>query len=117
MCLPQPPENATATCLAALIAGFYALMPAYPDYRHLFSAERASASIRVLRGHEAPLVLCFLQENFKAGSYAPTLSNDKLVGQLADFLETHNLSGDGDEGDLGGLGLSWAERATRLVKE
>jgi len=89
----------------------------YPDYRHLFSAEHAPASIRVLRSHEAPLVLCFLQENFKAGSYAPTVSNDRLVGQLADFLETHNLSGDSEEGDLAALGLSWAERAVRLVKE
>ncbi len=92
-------------------------MPAYPDYRRLFSAEHAPASIRVLRGHEAPLVLCFLQEHFKGGSYAPTVSNDRLVGQLADFLETHDLSGLSDEGDLAVLGLSWAERAARLVKE
>ena len=92
-------------------------MPAYPDYRHLFSAERAPTTIRVLRSHEAPLVLCFLQENFKVGSYAPTLFNDKLVGQLADFLETWNVCGGNDEGDLTALGMSWAEQAARLVKE
>jgi len=71
----------------------------------------------VLRSHEAPLVLCFLQENFKAGNYTPALATDKLVGQLADFLETWDVSGSDDEGDLTALELSFTERAAKLVKE
>lgn len=89
----------------------------YPLYRNLFSADRAPAAIRVLRSREAPLVLCFLQENFKASNYAPALATDKLVGQLADFLETWDVSGGDDEGDLTALGLSFTERAAKLVKE
>ncbi|WP_223649540.1 DUF3375 family protein [Hymenobacter psoromatis] len=89
----------------------------YPLYRGLFSADRAPAAVRVLRSHEAALVLCFLQENFKAGSYAPVRANDWLAGQLADFLETWDVRGDDDAGDLPTLGLSWAERAARLLRD
>ncbi|RZK32007.1 MAG: hypothetical protein EOO63_02650, partial [Hymenobacter sp.] len=85
----------------------------YPLHRSLFSADRAPAAVRVLRSHEAALVLCFLQENFKAGNYTPVLANDRLVGQLADFLETWGVSGSDDEGDLAALGLSYTERAAR----
>ncbi|WP_375418689.1 DUF3375 family protein [uncultured Hymenobacter sp.] len=88
----------------------------YPLYRSLFSADRAPAAVRVLRSRSAPLVLCFLQEMFKAGSYTPVLANDKLTSQLADFLETQGLTGQEEEGDLSGLGISFEDQAPRLLK-
>jgi len=42
-----------------------------PAYRRFFSAEHTLATVRVLRSHEAPLVLRFLQKNFKASGYVP----------------------------------------------
>ncbi len=83
-------------------------------YRNLFAAERAPASVRVLRSHNAPLVLCFLQENFKGSPYTSVLANDQLIGRLADFLETCGFS---EEGDLALLGLTFEERAAKLVKD
>lgn len=87
----------------------------YQLYRSLFHPERTPVAIRVLRSHNAPLVLCFLQESFKSSSYAPVLASDKLTGRLADFLETWGH--EEDEGDLSQLGTSTEERAVKLVKD
>jgi hypothetical protein len=91
-------------------------MPDYPRYRALFAADLAPVSIRVLRSRSAPLVLCFLQESFKTGSYAPVLAGEKLTGLLADFLETWEPETD-DAGNLGTLGIPAEERAARLLKD
>ena len=87
----------------------------YQHYRQLFSFERPRPPIRLLRSRNAALVLCFLQESFKGGSYAPVLAGDKLTTQLADFLETHQ-AGDA-EGDLSTLGLPYEEQAAQLLKK
>ncbi|WP_020594771.1 hypothetical protein [Spirosoma panaciterrae] len=41
-----------------------------------------------MRSRNPTLILCFLQEAFKAEQYSPTLSHERLAGHLADFLET-----------------------------
>ena len=87
----------------------------YPRYRALFSPDRPAVSVRLLRSRNAPLVLSFLQESFKAGGYAPVLAGDQLTGLLADFLETWQ-AGD-DEGDLTTLGLPYEDQAAQLLKK
>ncbi|TVT41854.1 DUF3375 domain-containing protein [Hymenobacter setariae] len=87
----------------------------YPRYRALFSPDRPAVFVRLLRSRNAALVLCFLQESFKAGSYAPVLSGEKLNGLLADFLEV-NQAGD-EEGDLTILGLPYEDQAAQLLKK
>lgn len=86
----------------------------YPLYRNLFSAERAPASIRVLRSRHAALVLSFLQESFKEGSYTPVLANERLAGLLVDFLEQWEPE---EEGDLSTLGQPAEERAAKLLRD
>ncbi len=91
-------------------------MPApYSRYRALFSSERPAVFVRLLRSRNAPLVLCFLQESYKAGSYTPEVSGEKLNGLLADFLEEHQ-AGD-EEGDLTTLGLPYEDQAAQLLKK
>ena len=87
----------------------------YPRYRTLFSPDRPAAPMRLLRSRNAPLVLCFLQESFKTGNYAPVVSGDKLTDLLANFLETWQ-TGD-DEGDLPTLGLPYEDQAAQLLKK
>ena len=58
-------------------------------YRALFNPDRPAVFVRLLRSRNAALVLCFLQESFKAVGYAPEISGEKLVGLLADFLDTN----------------------------
>ena len=86
---------------------------AYPDYKKLFNSD--NSSIKVLRARNAPLILCFLQESFKAKDYTPTIPNEKLVGLLADFLENWQIGE--EEGDLVGLTLSVEEKAIKYIKD
>lgn len=88
----------------------------YVDYRKLFSPERPSAAVRLLRSQNAPLVLCFLQQSFKAGNYSPVLASEELARDLAEFLETEQ-AGDAEEGDLTTLGLPYDEQAAQLLKK
>lgn len=92
----------------------------YLRYQAFFNADRTGAPerpvpIKVLRSRNPALVLCFLQETFKGESYQPTISNERLVGALAGFLETW---GDpDDEVDLQTTLLSYDERAARRLKD
>lgn len=87
----------------------------YPRYRALFSPDRPAVPMRLLRSRQAPLVLCFLQESFKMGSYSPVLAGDRLAGQLAEFLDTWE-AGD-EEADLTTLGLPSEDRAAKLLND
>ena len=53
-------------------------MPTYPDYQAFFHPERGAAALRVLRARNAPLILCFLQQSFKAETYHPVISHAVL---------------------------------------
>ena len=85
----------------------------YTDYKKLFNSE--NPSIKVLRARNAPLILCFLQKSFKAKDYTPTIANEKLVGLLADFLESWQIGE--DEDDLAGFILSGEEKAIKFIKD
>ncbi|WP_151087275.1 DUF3375 family protein [Hymenobacter baengnokdamensis] len=87
----------------------------YPFYRTLFSPDRPAVFVRLMRSHNAPLVLCFLQESFKEGNYSPVISGEKLAGMLIDFLDTNQVSA--EEGELTTLGLPYEEQATQLLKK
>ncbi len=87
----------------------------YPTYQALFHPTTPYPAIRVLRARQAPLILCFLHQSFKAEAYAPVISGVRLTGLLIDFLETWEL---GDEdGDATTLGQPVEAKAARLIKE
>jgi hypothetical protein len=87
----------------------------YQRYRTLFSPDRPAIAIRLLRSRNAALVLCFLQESFKAGSYSPVLAGGQLINLLAEFLENNQASD--DEGELTNLGLPYEDQATQLLRK
>ncbi|QMW03205.1 DUF3375 family protein [Spirosoma foliorum] len=86
----------------------------YPRYQSFFNADWTPIPIKVLRSRNPALVLCFLQEAFKADNYSPALTNERLVGNLADFLE---IWGDADDDSLISVMMSYDEKATKLIKD
>lgn len=87
----------------------------YTRYRTLFSPDRPAVFVRLLRSRNAALVLCFLQESFKAASYSPELAGEKLAYLLAEFLENNQVSD--DDGDLATLGLPYEDQAAHLLRK
>ena len=88
----------------------------YPRYQSFFAADRTPVPIRVLRSRNPALVLCFLQEAFKADNYTPILTNERLVGSLADFLETWG-DADEDDSDLTSVVMSFEEKAAKRIRD
>lgn len=86
----------------------------YPQYQVFFHPERGAAALRVLRARSAPLILCFLQQSFKAATYAPVISNDSLTAQLADFLQEWNVAA--EEADVADPGVVPEEKAVTLIR-
>ncbi|RCR71470.1 DUF3375 domain-containing protein [Larkinella punicea] len=87
----------------------------YPKYQAFFNPERTPVPLKVLRARTAPLILSFLQENFKNTDYTPALTNERLVNNLADFLETWNTRD--DEGDLASAVLGFDDRAAKFIRD
>lgn len=83
----------------------------YIKYQNLLNT---STHLKLLRANNAPLILCFLQMMFKTKDYTTTISNEKLVGSLADFLEDERI-GD-EEGDLNSFTVSYEEKSTKYLK-
>ena len=83
----------------------------YIKYQNLLNT---SIHLKLLRANNAPLILCFLQMVFKAKDYSTTISNEKLVGSLADFLENEGI-GD-EEGDISSFTISYEDKSTKYLK-
>ncbi|TGE23864.1 DUF3375 family protein [Hymenobacter aquaticus] len=90
-------------------------MPTYPDYQAFFHPERGAASLRVLRARNAALILCFLQQSFKAETYNPVISHAVLLAQLTDFLQDWNITG--EEGDVAALSAAPEEKAAKFLRD
>lgn len=91
----------------------------YPRYQAFFSVDRVPVPIKVLRSRNPALVLCFLQEAFKAEQYSPTLAHERLTGNLADFLETWIATDDefAEESGLASVVMGVEEKAEKLIKD
>ncbi|MBN8823355.1 MULTISPECIES: DUF3375 family protein [unclassified Spirosoma] len=91
----------------------------YAGYQAFFNAERVPVPIKVLRSRNPALVLCFLQEAFKADHYSPTLTHERLTVNLADFLETWLATDDElpEEGSLASVVMGVEEKAEKLIKD
>jgi Protein of unknown function (DUF3375) len=83
----------------------------YITYQNLLNT---SIHLKLLRANNAPLILCFLQMTFKAKEYTNTISNEKLVGSLADFLESEGI-GD-EEGDISFFTTNYDDKSTKYIK-
>ncbi len=86
----------------------------YPEYKKLFQTESNTIAIKILRARNTALILCFLQESFKAKNYSPTISSDILINQLVDFLENWGVS---DEEDLATNTLNIEDKAAKYIKD
>ncbi len=84
----------------------------YIQYQNLLNT---AIPLKLLRTKRASLILCFLQAAFKSTDYITTLSNEKLIGNLADFLEDEQIGE--EEGDLKGLMMSYEDKATKYIKD
>ena len=84
----------------------------YIKYQNLLNT---AIPLKLLRAKNAPLILCFLEAMFKSKDYTITLSNETLIGSLADFLEDEDISE--EEGDLANLKLNYEEKSTKYIKD
>ena len=83
----------------------------YIKYQNLLNT---AIPLKLLRANNAPLILCFLQITFKAKEYTTTISNEKLVNNLTDFLENESI-GD-EEGDISSFKSSYEDKASKYLK-
>lgn len=83
------------------------------DYQKLEIQLKSGPSLKLLRSRNAPLILSFLYSQFKEQSEI-SISNEKLVSQLAWYLEEQNYSDEDD--DLSSFGSDNYERAKKYIE-
>lgn len=83
------------------------------DYQKLEIELKSAPSLKLLRSRNAPLILSFLYSQFKEQGEI-SISNEKLVNQLAWYLEELNYSDEDD--DLTLLGTDNYERAKKYIE-
>lgn len=83
------------------------------DYQKLEIQLKSAPSLKLLRSRNAPLILSFLYSQFKEQSEI-SISNEKLVSQLAWYLEEQNYSDEDD--DLTSFGADNYERAKKYIE-
>ena len=83
------------------------------DYQKLEIQLKSAPSLKLLRSRNAPLILSFLYTQFKEQGEI-SISNEKLVSQLAWYLEELNYSDEDD--DLTLFGTDNYERAKKHIE-
>lgn len=83
------------------------------DYQKLEIQLKSVPSFKLLRSRNAPLILSFLYSQFKEQGEI-SISNEKLVSQLAWYLEELNYSDEDD--DLTSLGTDNYEKAKKYIE-
>ncbi|GHT34532.1 hypothetical protein AGMMS49574_22130 [Bacteroidia bacterium] len=83
------------------------------DYQKLEIQLKSAPSLKLLRSRNAPLILSFLYSQFKEQGEISIL-NEKLVSQLAWYLEELNYSDEDD--DLTSFGTDNYERAKKYIE-
>ncbi|GAB6013044.1 DUF3375 domain-containing protein [Viscerimonas tarda] len=83
------------------------------DYQKLEIQLKSAPSLKLLRSRNAPLILSFLYSQFKEQGEI-SISNEKLVSQLAWYLEELNYSDEDD--DLTSFGTDNYERAKKYIE-
>lgn len=83
------------------------------DYQKLEIQLKSATSLKLLRSRNAPLILSFLYIQFKEQGEI-SISNEKLVSQLAWYLEELNYSDEDD--DLTSFGADNYERAKKYIE-
>ncbi|MDR2084399.1 MAG: DUF3375 domain-containing protein, partial [Bacteroidales bacterium] len=83
------------------------------DYQKLEIQLKSAPSLKLLRSRNAPLILSFLYSQFKEQGEI-SIQNEKLISQLAWYLEELNYSD--EDGDLTSFGSDNYERAKKYIE-
>jgi hypothetical protein len=83
------------------------------DYQKLEIQLKSAPSLKLLRSRNAPLILSFLYSQFKEQGEI-SIQNEKLISQLAWYLEELNYSDEDD--DLTSFGSDNYERAKKYIE-
>lgn len=83
------------------------------DYQKLEIQLKSAPSLKLLRSRNAPLILSFLYSQFKEQGEI-SIQNEKLVNQLAWYIDELNYSD--EEDDLSSLGTDNYERAKKYIE-